>query len=377
DFVLALGVAELDRPHLLAEVFLHQYSRLSPEAQRNALTWLRDTVDLQMLSSSDPELFEQLRGAPLVRAGDGHLHPAQALYDAHSNHPLEQGDLTPDLRFYSDKDGAWQHFFARLGVRQEPHTVAITRHLDILCRRADEAGGTLEELEKAIESLIPWLDQTWSDLHRTDPDEAEALATELRNRAWLPPLRQSQLPGFIQPQARLYRAEELVPAEFLPLVASQLTALGCRTCSPAFLEVLAIEAPGPDEVASHLTTLSRHWSEPRHAGLTSDAVSSTCKAIYTYFGRLPATQTLPTALKFTPCIWDGSRFWLPSQAFAIPINDLFGDRRGFVPGVDEDRHGLDRLGRRTRVQPLDIAAFLRELATKGARGLTPVELAQA
>jgi len=372
DLVLALGVAELDRPHLLGELFLHQYPRLARDAQRDALTWLRDTVDLQMLASSDPELFEQLRGAPLILAGDGCLHPARALYTTHGDHPIEQSDLTPDLRFYSDEDGAWRNFFARLGVRQEPHTVAITRHLDALCTRASEE---LEDVEKVISSLIPWLEQTWSQLRRSDPDEADVLVTKLRERAWLPPLRHSQLPGYNPPQARLYRPRDLVCADALPIVASQIAALGPSDCSPEFLEVLGIQAPTPDAVAAHLTTLSRCWAEPGHHGLTSETVSPICKAIYTYFGRIPAEQTLPDTLKTSPCIWDGSRFWLPSHAFAVPIADLFGARRGFVPGIDDDRHGLDRLGRRTHVEPRDIATFLDDLLNEGKNKLSSDEVA--
>ncbi|MCB9705435.1 MAG: DUF3883 domain-containing protein [Myxococcales bacterium] len=364
----ALGVPALDRSRFIADVFLAAYAGLVGAEQVTALRWLRDDVDLGALASAEPELAERLRLASLIVGRDGALHPASELYDpGDGDGLLGQQALVPDLEVYADDRDAWRALFTWLGLRESPQAAALLRHVDALRERADDDLGAAED---GLRELLAYLDGLWPIILQRDPAEAALLAEELKGRAWLPALRSADAAAFEAPPARLFRSDELVDRRDLGLVASQMPALDADGISAAFLTAIGVaEAPPPAPVAAHLAALRDRWSAPDHGGLEAAALDRITAAIYGYFGALaeaPAPELL-AELVAGPCVWDGARFWRPEHAFAVSVVDLFGDRRGFVPGDGDGRRGLDRLGRRGQVEAVDIAAMLAELA-EGGRG---------
>jgi hypothetical protein len=93
------------------------YAGLAAELQRAALLWLRDEVDLRGLS---PELAMLLRRTPLVRAHDGELHVAAALYFAGEQAAGKRRAATPDMEFYRGDAARWRTLFAWLGLGEDP-----------------------------------------------------------------------------------------------------------------------------------------------------------------------------------------------------------------------------------------------------------------
>ncbi len=359
--LIALGLPELDRARYIADLFLRSYADLTSSAQRDALRWLRDEVDLRSLASTEPELVEKLRRAPLVRGCDGLLHSAGSLYDpGEKSALLDQQALVPDLSFYGGEEARWRQLFAGLGLRESPQAAAILRHVDALCGRACKDP---EGAEEGLRELLTMLSDLWPMLQSTDSAEAELLTTELGHRAWLPPRRSSTEAAFVAPEMRLYRGAELVAPGGHRLAASQMVALEMEGLSANFLAELGVAAEPPlSKVVAHLALLSRRWSGPGHGGLKAEQVSAATAAIYAFLGRLPEEEQLSNELREMPSVWDGSRFWRPRHAFATAVSELFGDRRGMVLGEGDGRRGLDRLGRRGSISAEDVAAVLAEYA---------------
>ncbi len=365
--LVALGVPELDRARFIADLFLRSYADLGSSAQRDALRWLRDEVDLRALANTEPKLLDQLRRAALLRGADGLLHCAAALYDPGENGALlDQQALVPDFNFYGEEEVRWRQLFGALGLRESPQAAALLRHVDALCERASE---DLVGAEQGLDELLTLLDDLWPVLLASDSAEATLLAMELRLRAWLPPRRSSDEAAFATPEPRLYRGAELVAAPRHRLVASQLAALDKEGLSANFLKALGVTAEPPlKEVAAHLSLLATRWSLADHGELTGAGVSSACAAMYAFFGRLPEEEQLSQELREMPCVWDGSRFWRPQHAFATAVSEIFGDRRAMVLGEGDGRRGLDRLGRRGSIGAEDVAAVLAEIAEEFGDG---------
>ena len=359
--LIALGLPELDRSRFIADLFLRSYAELTRSAQRDALRWLRDEVDLRVLANREPELVKKLRRAELIRGCDGLLHCAGSLYDpGEKSALLDQQTLVPDLGFYGEGEARWRQLFTALGLRESPQAEAILHHVDALCERASR---DIEGAEEGLRELLTLLCDLWPMLQGSDSAEAELLVEELGDRAWLPPLRSSSEAAFLPPEKRLYRGAELVAPSAHRIVASQMVALAMEGLSANFLADLGVVVEPPlGKVTAHLALLSRRWSSPENGGLKATEVSTVTAAIYAFLGRLPVDVQLSSELREMPSVWDGRRFWRPKHVFATAVSELFGDRRGMVLGEGDGRRGLDRLGRRGSIRAEDVAEVLAEYA---------------
>lgn len=362
--LVALGVPEMSAAVFLAEVLVPAYGGLSAELQRAALLWLRDDVDRRALQLAEPARCERARAAALIRGSDGELHPGHALHAAGEGDAALFGAAprTPDMDFYRGEPERWAELFAWLGVRREPEWQALLRQVDA---HVAAAAGDLAAARATAAALLRHLSARWPMLAAE-----EVLVEGLRERAWLlavvEPSR--RVVGFVAPEDRLYRPSELFAPELLDALAGRGPVLEAEGVDPRVLAALGLREPELPDLLSRLDGVEELWTNEDHAGLEASAVGGACAAIYGALGRLSG-EVRDLAQDGRARVWDAARvrFWAPEQAFAVPVADLFGERRGYVPGDSDDvRRGLDRLGRRPRVEAGDVVAMLRELGEEGA-----------
>jgi hypothetical protein len=370
-----LAVPEMGPTHYLASALLPAYAGLAPELQRAALLWLRDEVDLRGLPSL---IVGSMQRTPLVRARDGGLHVAAALYAPDEQASPARQAATPDMEFYRGDAARWLALFAWLGLGQDPPPALLLRELDLLLA---QHGEDREAARRGLLALRTEVQRRFATLAEAD---AALLMTGLRARAWLPAVVHppQTIAGLLAVDDRLYRPDELYPPDALLQVASQgpvLAAAGERL-DPGLCLALGLRPVSSAAILAHLELLRARWAEAQHGGLTADSVGLAAAATYAALGD-PArelSEAQLATLATRACIWDPTRqrFWLPAHAFAAPVADLFGELRGHVPGdTDEVRRGLARLGRRASPDAGDIVAALAGIQmTLGERSLAELEL---
>lgn len=404
-FLERLGAAPLTFAAFVRERLLPAYPALSREDQREALRWLRDHPGRKTLASADPQLSAELRAAPLILGRDGHLHPAHELCDLSpppdaaptdptrdddepdiddifedmqgrpsQGRPPRPSDIfseladAPDLAFYSDDLACWRELFAWLGIRGEPRPRGLLERIDALIAAAAH---DLDAATPGLLALLTHLSGRWPTLRREAPEEAQQLAADLLARVWLPGERHGH--------AALYAPNHLYLPQHRPLLATQAPLLACPAellpLSPELIRDLGLDAaPPPLLVLDHLIQRCDELlaaSAPARADepAPKDILHHEAPAIYAYLGDPDAPWDPPLLAQLRaraaahPCVWDPARqrLWRPAHAFAVPIAELFGDRRAYVPGEGDARSGLDRLGRRQSVSQGDVLALLYEL----------------
>lgn len=358
-----LGVADYLRDHLLP-----RYGEADRGSQRQALRWLRDEVDRAALEASHPDLVAALRAAPLVLGRDGRAHPASALCD------LGEGGGTfgalaeaPDEAFYADEAELWRPLFEWLGIRREPPPTSVLERVDGLLVMASFGDGSERA---ALGEILGYLSERWQGLEA----EADELAAALRERAWLPGVGVDGSPG-------LFRPAELYLPRYRRLVASQAPVLewaGEVEVDAGLARALGLDrAPSPGLVLDHLLAICQRVVDGGGAAAEAE-VEASAPAIYGFLGGAEAgwgedvLEDMRSRAAGRRCVWDPARrrLWRPEEAFAVPVDELFGERRGFVAGEGEGRGGLDRLGRRLVVGAADVVAVLEEIRVElGGREL--------
>jgi sacsin len=372
-----LGVGEMRCNRYLADVLIPTYPTLAPEMQRAALMWLRDDVDLRAIEIEEPALCEQLRRAPLIRARSGEMHPAAQLHDGDdegSAGPLiERRARTPDMEFYRGDPERWRVFFTWLGLRRDPPPETLLADIDALLAHLEQDAAAARS---GLAELFVHIHGRWSGL-----GASTLLIEGLQRRAWLPAVTASAAAGFVAPEDRLYRPEELYLPEQLERIASQgpVFAATLPALDPELTAALGFRVPETAAIVAHLDLLRELWQGAEHGGLAPAAVTAATAAIYAELGRpeRDVPEDMLQELAMRRCVWDAARlrFWLPAHAFAVPIADLFGELRGHVPGdTDEVRRGLTRIGRRPGADATDIVATLESIdAAQRAIGGGPLE----
>ena len=119
--------------------------------------------------------------------------------------------------------------FASLGMSDIPRPDDVLRYVDQLIEEAKGSGASA--VAERIIGVFEHLQQHWTELGTAQVTDRQIggrvlpLNQALSARAWLPaqrdPKRLARYPGFVIPDDRLYRAEELQFARNAHLVASQ------------------------------------------------------------------------------------------------------------------------------------------------------------
>lgn len=324
--VQQLGVAILQPLTFIEKQLLPALASLSPEHRVKAWAWLRDElprISQDLDTAVATRLREAIAEVPAFPAADGSLQPVHALYDPDSElvrEVLGEHAAVPDPNVIRDHRGRWLDLLVDLGIARQPRLPDILRHL----RTLSAAGLTASA---AIAQIFRYLDKHWATLAEHEvPGSSRKLSRWLAELAWLPPQLQPA-PGFVAPEARLYRPNELYSD--LALVGSQAPVCAWSGESK-MLEVLGLRRdPPPALVLRHLEHLLDTLPD-------ADGLERHLKAfppIYRYLDRLhqkqgrrvdPDEPALLARLRDRPCIWDvpRRRAWLPSHVFLDEVRRL-------------------------------------------------------
>lgn len=407
--LLRIGVVPLRLGAYLEQVFLKVYPGLEREQQRTALRWLRDEVDLALLSDQEQpkdaeRIRKRLREASLVLGHDGVLHRASDLYYPEAERDwgiLGPVAICPDLSYYADSKDAWLRLFSSLGMHRTPRASDLLLRIDHLVALARASSDAFEDVEKHLLAMLFYIDEHWEGLKAATVDSRNnTLATALVGRAWLPALRDTMhaasVAGHTIPDTRLFRPDELYPRRLQHLVASQAPLLATTKEPHAELrKALGIPARVPLKLAvQHFCTVRKKWMTPDHGGLSAQTVGEMSREFYALVGRIykpsaaiasdddTGTITPPKdlneliqTLNAEPSVWhqESELFWGASHVFARPV-PFFGPWRISITAANAEGVALDLLGRRAEPASEDFVQFLKDLAeSQAGRPLGPQE----
>jgi len=366
-----LGAKELTEARI-AELVLDDYSALDEGAKQISLTWLRDnlsvaerTADERTLTGAR-ELRERLAQAPLVRCDDGLYRAAKETYTPDAELPrkvLGSSASLPDMTHYREAPDRWLEFFGRLGMASSPRPEDLIMYLDFLLGQADREG--VRGVETALAQFGEHISQHWSELEQ----RSDTFAADLKGRAWLLSLQRPKrsLPGFVAPEDRLYRPEEMYAASSAPLVTSQAPVLLFSLSSEMRTALEMPARPDAETVLRHFDYLLELWHAPDHSGLDAKPFGESMEAIYRFLGSSDGARLAPVLAAYAadPCLWNpkSEKLWPPRCTFGFGAKtDVFGSRR---VRLSSDSKALDdgykALGRRDEVEPSDYLEFLLEL----------------
>ena len=384
SLVARLGVEALHAPKFVAEMLLPALPAATPDERAAIWSWLRDNLE-PILERMERPAADRLRGrvaqAPAFPATDGELHAVAELYDPDSElvrDVLAARALLPDPGFVRRERPRWHRFLLSLGLAAAPRLQDVVDHLLALCDEGLTAA-------PAIRRVFEYLQKEWNALQGAVvriADQRVLLAALLKRKAWLPPLLTHASPGFVAPEPRLYRPQELhIDVELVgsqaPVcawrVAAELAdALGLRRIPPTSLVIAHFEhllenAPTADDPE----TLARH------------AVA--LNPIYQHLKRLAEPAKRPgapvlsaeersTLVRFRDraCLWDleRRRLWCPSEVFVEPVLYFEPLRTSLQLKVAPDVVLL--LGGKQRPDADDFRDFLVALAAEvGSGTLSP------
>ena len=367
----SLGAEELTEARI-AELVLNNYAALDEGAKQGSLTWLRDNLSVaeraadEQMRTGAKELRERLAQAPLVRCDDGLYRAARETYTPDAELPrkvLGASAPLPDMTHYREAPDRWLEFFGRLGMASSPRPADLVAYLDLLLGQADREG--VQTVEAALAQFGEHISQHWSELERG----SDTFAADLRKRAWLPSLQRSRrsLPGFVAPEDRLYRPEEIYAASSVYLVISQAPVLPFSLSGEMRTALEMPARPDIETVLRHFNYLLELWHALDHSGLDAKPFGESMEAIYRFLGNSDGARLAPVLAAYAtdPCLWDpkSGKLWPPRCTFGFGAKtDVFGSRRVQLSSDNKTLDdGYKALGRRDEVEPSDYLEFLLEL----------------
>ena len=366
----------LDAWRYLREVLLPALPSLPEEERVRALRWIRDTQMSGLMNPEEKDTRNQLSRAVAVRASDGTVRAISQLHDPKSSlirDVLGEAALFPDMNVYADRPAHWLSFFRELGMEDRPRPLDIVEYIK---RLIPQSRGAKESLRRVFDFLkADWDKLSALSLHtgRSTVRFSQLLA-EL---PFFPALQESPSPGFMAPEPRLYRADEL--ALEVGLVGSQAPV--CEWSIPAALarDLGFRRTPDLLVVLAHFRHLLDLWESDGHGGLKAEDFGAALSTTYAYLGRFheaptrdgdaafvlsPQARAILKQLQGRPCLWDHDRkrLWLPEHVFAVPV-PYFEPRRTSIDPTPRGviSHAFDLLGRRQNPAAQDHIAFLCEL----------------
>jgi len=268
-----LQVPLLNRARLIRDCLLPDYASFSSEEQLIALAWIRDNLtkaskELEEGGENALGLKEELKKARLVRCSDRRLRSVQLIYN-----PLSEvvrniiGNVAaiPDMEFYSQDSETWLKFFSDLGMRQNPNADDILACVDNLIQTANRSGA--DAVAGSCIAVFNYIVGNWDALKNTRiANSNKTLPEALADKPWLPvegnPEKLSQYFGAAQPEARLYRAQDLCFIQDACLVASQKFIFARPQRELLKVEIrkaLGFQPVEPNTVIEHFDTLIKTW----------------------------------------------------------------------------------------------------------------------
>lgn len=390
-----MEIPPLDAWRYLREVLLPALPSL-PEAERvRALRWIRDSQLVRLMDLEEQSTREKVSSAVAVQASDGTVRAINQLHDPKSaliRDVLGDAALLPDMDVYADRPAHWLRFFRELGMAETPRPLDIVEYIKRLIPQGRSAREALKRVFDFIK--VDW--EKLSTLSVVSGRSTVRFSRMLAELSFLPALQESPHPGFLAPEPRLYRPDEL--ALDVDLVGSKAPV--CEWGIPAALtkDLNFRRTPDLMIVLRHLEHLLDLWESEGHGGVKAEAMGSALSTIYTYMGRFqeapsrdgdaafvlsPQARAILKQLQGRPCLWDpeSKRLWLPEHVFAVPV-PYFEPRRTTIDPVPRGvfNHALDLLGRRREPAPADYIGFLSELQADqnaGSPRLTEDERKQA
>lgn len=401
-----LGVGTLNYLALAERILELDFRPLRRERRYRLLAWLRTNLDRVLADAGQNRdaLLRRLRSAAIVQGDDGGLHAAPGLYDRAALAAREVlGPLAifPDFaRTYAQDSDLWQAFFHRLGSPTDPRPEDVLAYLDGLI---GEVGGTHPDpVVDRLLSLFEYVREHWRKFAAAmvlDPIAgAEGpFPQALSRRAWLPARRTQErlqnFAGYVVPESRLYRPDELYEAYQGHLVASRAPiAPFPHNLTREVREGLGFPGAPPLElVLGHFEHLLELWDRDDHGGLDAKRLATSLNAIYRDLGNRLGSPDVDTGTgtgedrvdretilsrvreRFAEraCLWDGQRFWLPAHVFAEPVPFFGAARATLVYGEAPINAAYEILGRRAAVGAADLTAFLAESAAAHAGEVLP------
>ena len=383
DLLEALAVPPLDRPTFILKVLLPAYAGLDPDAQLEALRWLRDNLSRAetQLEDANPGSEKRLRNAVsrayIVRATDGDLVPPESLYDPTSSvikDVLGDDVLMPDMEYYAVGKDHWLRFFSDLGMTKTPRPTDLVQYLDDLLQEEKREG--LYQVASHLEGLYKHFLNHWDSLATRKVMEKNGVRRELKDalqlRAWLPAERDfaklGRYPGAKIPEYELYKPQELYPAQQGHLAASQAPLFSHRISKEMREDLGMPSRPSLVTVIAHFDHLLSLWQSGEVADPTR--LSRSLGEIYRYFGGFlddqTALQSIRNHYKDKACLWDHSAqtFYLPNHVFAKSFSFLEPQRVALRVSDQVKDRGYDALGRRETLTIDDFLSVLAELEQK-------------
>ncbi|MBD2313053.1 hypothetical protein H6G20_15400 [Desertifilum sp. FACHB-1129] len=384
-FYQALQVPMLHRARLIQKCLLVDYPTLSSPEQLEVLTWIRDNWEKALRevekANENPQAFkEQLASAKLIRCLDGRLRAIRGIYSPESKivrRLLGEGAAIPDMEFYATDYPLWMHFFTDLGMQVKPSPDDLLTCVENLIQQAFQSG--VASVTDGVQSILNYLVEHWEDLkNATLSKNNQKLFEALRDRAWLTveqdPEKLQRFPAAIQPQNRLYKAQEICFTTEAHLMASCKPILACdRDFIKSEIRLaLGFEAVNLPQVLDYFSALITLWeNNPSIPTEELKKYSHALQPLYNflykaYLDRPENTdrqrQQLKAQFENRPCLWDEAtqQFWKPIHAFIDEV-PCFGSYRTSIPFTHRLGEVYQLLGQRRSPELADYLNFLQEL----------------
>jgi hypothetical protein len=373
--VLRLGVEALEAPKFIERQLIPALPSVAPDDRARAWRWLRDEL-AAILARMDPAAAKKLRrivaDAPAFPATDGTLRPVSSMYDPGSQlvrDVLGDHALYPEPAIIREGNQRWHDLLVHLDIAQAPKIRDLVNHLFGLCKKG------LAEAE-AIRRIFDYLHGNWDAVAEVTFRTAQqqlSLRQLLQQQAWLPPVLQGSSPGFVSPEPRLYRPQELYTE--LELVGSQAPV--CAWDVPAKMaDAIGLRrVPPPSLVLAHFEhLLDDDAPAADHAGAL-DRHAKALPPIYRYLARCMSEKRSNGPSAFTrddletlerlrdrPCLWDlgRRRLWRPDHVFVEAVPYLEPLRTSLTTKIADEVVLL--LGGKRRPEADDYRDFLHDLA---------------
>lgn len=367
----SLDIPSLNRVEFVRKIVLPVFAQQSGTHQHKLLTWIRDEHSriLADAGTARSDLVREISGTPLVRLTDGALVPIRSIYapDAEADDPVASR-AAKISGTYKSEWALWRPFFSQFGMVREGRAEDLIEAVQEL-----SAQDPTDALFAKATAIFNWTIKNWDRLAH---DGGPVFVNALSAARWVPAQRSKRLAkGYAnaaEPEQRLFRPIEIVPARLGHLVASQLPiAMGGLEPPTAMRTALKmLGAPSVSIVQRHIEQVISSLMQGEVDTL-SEQVNKALAEFYRYCGSLRDHDADAMAR------WASNRtlVWNPAQRKLVSADHVFTvEVTRFQPrwmklrAEQAQERGLDLLGRRPEVAADDLQKLLREIAAEYGGG---------